>query len=189
MFSMSEESKKRISIENTNKPTLTDDVTLMLRSITDKRAATMTRMIDEAKERGLDDEFARKAVHDYGVDNGKDFKASLKDPHDMKEFAHEFTDNLEANVYEMETVKSTDDDFRVHFHYCPYVNRWLKMGKTTDEMSTLCDICMKGDRAFAENFDDIDFDLGGTIAKGNPYCEVRYFKTNKTAKSDQNSKD
>lgn len=51
---MSEESKKRISIENTNKPTLTDDVTLILRSITDKRAATMTRMIDEAKERGLE---------------------------------------------------------------------------------------------------------------------------------------
>lgn len=114
-------------------------------------AATMTRMLDEAKAHGLDDKFAIKAVHDYGVDNGQDFKESMVDPHDMKEFADKFTDNLEANVYEMETVKSTEDDFRVHFHYCPYVNRWLRMGKTTDEMANLCDICMKGDRAVAEN--------------------------------------
>ncbi|EEI20256.1 hypothetical protein G8J22_00674 [Lentilactobacillus hilgardii] len=177
---MASENEKRSRIAATNKPSLTDDVTLMLRSITEKRAATMTRMLDEAKAHGLDDKFAIKAVHDYGVDNGQDFKESMVDPHDMKEFADKFTDNLEANVYEMETVKSTEDDFRVHFHYCPYVNRWLRMGKTTDEMANLCDICMKGDRAVAANFDDIDFDLGSTIAKGNPYCEVRYFKTRKT---------
>lgn len=176
---MVSEEEKRAQIVKTNQPSLMDDVTLTLRSITEKRAATMTRMIDEAKRQGLDDAFAIKAVHDYGVDNGKDFKEAMNNPHDLKEFAEKFTDNLEANVYEMETVKSTNEDFRVHFHYCPYVNRWLRMGKSTAEMANLCDICMKGDRAVAKNFDDIDFDLGGTIAKGNPYCEVRYFKTTK----------
>lgn len=179
---MESEDDKRNRIAKTNRPNLTDEVTLALRSVTEKRAATMTRMIDEAKRYGLNNEFVIKAVHDYGVDNGCDFKHSMIDPHDMKEFAQKFTNNFEANVYEMETVKSTAKDFRVHFHYCPYVNRWLRMGKNTTEMANLCDICMKGDRAVAENFDDIEFDLGSTIAKGNPYCEVRYFEKDSSRK-------
>ncbi len=52
------------------------------------------------------------------------------------------------------------------------------MAKTTEEMARLCDVCMAGDRAFAEVFDDIEFELGDTIAKGNSVCEIRYYKPN-----------
>lgn len=163
-------------IKSTNKETLNDEVTLALRAITEKRATTMTYMIDKAEE---SDKFARDSVRQYGVDNGTDFKKILIDSHDLKEFAEKFTEGLESNVYEMETVKATDDEFEVHFHYCPYVNRWLKMGKNPKEMSQLCDICMEGDRAMATPFENIDFELGNTIAKGGDFCNVRYIKNNK----------
>lgn len=160
-------------IKATNQPALTDDVTLALRAITEKRATTMTHMIDKAKE---DDQFARDAVWQYGLDNGEDFKGIMINPDDIREFADKFTNTLEANVYEMETVNVTDDEFEVHFHYCPYVTRWLRMGKNPVELSHLCDTCMLGDQATASVFNKIDFHLGDTIAKGNSYCKLRYTK-------------
>lgn len=163
-------------ITETNKPKLTDDVTLALRAITEKRARTMTYMIDKANE---DDKFARESVLQYGRDNGDEFKESMDDPDDIKEFADKFTNTLEANVYEMETTKSTDEEFDVRFHYCPYVKVWLEMGKKPEELSNLCDICMLGDKATADRFDKINFHLGETIAKGNDYCDLKYTKGKK----------
>lgn len=162
---------KKIAVKNQS--TLTDDVTLALRSVTEKRATTMTYMIDKAQK---NDQFARDAVWQYGLDNGIDFKAKMQNPHDLREFACRFTNTLEANVYEMETVQLTDSEFKVHFHYCPYVNRWLRMGKNPVELSRLCDICMLGDKATASVFSDINFNLGNTIAKGNSVCELSYTK-------------
>ncbi|MFT8727918.1 MAG: L-2-amino-thiazoline-4-carboxylic acid hydrolase [Liquorilactobacillus ghanensis] len=160
-------------IKAQNKPTLNDKVTNALRAITEKRASTLTYMIDEASE---DDSFAENAIKKYGIDNGIDMRNSLVNKSDLKEFAEKFTSGLEANVYEMETVKATDKEFEVHFHYCPYVNRWLRMNKSAKEMSRLCDICMAGDHAVIENFSDLGFELGDTIAKGNKVCQIKYFK-------------
>ncbi|MCI1632757.1 MAG: L-2-amino-thiazoline-4-carboxylic acid hydrolase [Liquorilactobacillus nagelii] len=156
-----------------NQPTLTDEITQALRGITEKRATTLTYLIDKAHE---NDQFARDAVWQYGLDNGIDFKEEMERPDNLEEFADKFTNTLEANVYEMETVRSTSSEFEVHFHYCPYVNRWLKMGKNPQELGQLCDICMLGDKATASIFSEIDFHLGDTIAKGNSVCELRYRK-------------
>lgn len=76
----------------------------------------------------------------------------------------------------MEITKNTDKEFDVRFHYCPYVNFWLKLGKKTEELSNLCDICMLGDQATAEKFDKISFHPGCTIAKGNSFCDLKYTK-------------
>ncbi|MCP0885762.1 L-2-amino-thiazoline-4-carboxylic acid hydrolase [Ligilactobacillus sp. WILCCON 0076] len=160
-------------IKKTNKPTLNDEVTNALRDITEKRASTLTYMLDKASE---DDVFAKAAVRQYGIDNGKDLRESLQNPDDLQEFAEKFTGGLESNVYEMETIKATENEFELHFHYCPYVNRWLRMKKSSEEMSRLCDICMEGDKAVTENFSNLQFELGETIAKGGNYCKIRYVK-------------
>ncbi|MFX3616823.1 MAG: L-2-amino-thiazoline-4-carboxylic acid hydrolase [Sporolactobacillus sp.] len=164
------------TIKKNNIPKLTDEVTLALRGITEKRASTVAYMIKEAKKRGLDDEFARAAIQNYGVDGGHAMKTELKDVHDLKEFANCFTSGLESRVYEMETKVSTEDEFEVNFHYCPYVNRWMQMDIDADEMATFCEICMEGDRAISNVFEDIEFHLGNTIAKGGKVCEVHYRK-------------
>lgn len=174
---MAQENERIQAIRAANRPALSDETTLALRAITEKRALTMTLMLDKAKAMGLSEQFTEQAIYEYGVENGNDFKNALKNSSDLKEFADLFLHNLEANVYEMEEVIATDDEFRVHFHYCPYVNRWLRMGKTADEMAHLCDLCMIGDRAMIEgNFKTIQFVLGNTIAKGNDVCDIRFYK-------------
>lgn len=35
---------------------------------------------------------------------------------------------------------------------------------------------MAGDHAVIENFPDLDFEVGNTIAKGGEYCQIKYFK-------------
>lgn len=163
-------------IEQNNCPSITDEVTLALRAVTEKRASTIANMIDEVDKQGLDDRFARTAIYDYGVANGQSMAKSMQNPDDLIEFAHAFTSGLEAKVYEMELITSTAAEFQVHFHYCPYVNKWLQQQRTAAEMANLCDICMEGDEALATAFTDLEFELGNTIAKGNSVCEISYRK-------------
>lgn len=79
------------TITGMNKQTLTDDVTLALHVVTEKRTRTMTHMIDNATE---NDEFTRESVLQYGWENGDDFKVSMDDPGDIERFAEKFTDTL-----------------------------------------------------------------------------------------------
>lgn len=164
-------------IKENNTPSVTDEVTLALRGVTEKRASTIANMIDEARSKGLDDGFARAAIYHYGAANGSDMAQSMQDSNNMLEFSQSFTSGLEAKVYEMELIKATEDEFQVHFHYCPYVNKWLQQNRTVDEMANLCDICMEGDKALATAFSDLEFELGNTIAKGGRVCEITYRKS------------
>ena len=50
----------------------------------------------------------------------------------------------------------------IDFHYCPYVAEWIKQGRNPEEMATLCEIAMEGDRAIGETFDAFKFTLGKT---------------------------
>ncbi|MEE3662903.1 L-2-amino-thiazoline-4-carboxylic acid hydrolase [Brenneria sp. g21c3] len=166
--------KLREKIRKNNTPSINDEVTLALRGVTEKRASTIANMIDEARNQGLDDGFARAAIYDYGAANGRDMAQSMQDPNDIIEFAKKFTSGLEPNVYEMELIKATEEEFQVHFHYCPYVNKWLQQNRTTAELANLCDICMEGDSALATAFSNLEFALGSTIAKGGQVCEIHY---------------
>ncbi|MEC5318127.1 L-2-amino-thiazoline-4-carboxylic acid hydrolase [Brenneria populi subsp. brevivirga] len=161
-------------IKKNNTPSINDEVTLALRGVTEKRASTIANMIDEAKSKGLDDGFARAAIYNYGAANGRDMAQSMKNPNDIIEFSKTFTSGLEPNVYEMELIKATEEEFQVHFHYCPYVNKWLQQNRSTDELANLCDICMEGDSALATAFANLEFELGNTIAKGGQVCEIHY---------------
>lgn len=167
---------KLATIKSNNIATITDEVTLALRAVTEKRAATIANILDQAKDLNLDDSFVRKAIYQYGADNGKAMASSLNNADDLQEFAQHFTSGLEANVYEMELVNQTAQTMTVHFHYCPYVNKWLAQNRTPQQMSTLCDICMEGDKALATAFNNLQFKLGDTIAKGHHVCEISYYK-------------
>jgi hypothetical protein len=45
-----------------NAATLNDEVTLALRAITEKRAATIGYLLDESRQRHIADDFAREAI-------------------------------------------------------------------------------------------------------------------------------
>lgn len=51
-----------------NAPTLDDEVTLALRAITEKRAATLGYLLDESRQRHQPDDYARDAIRHYGRD-------------------------------------------------------------------------------------------------------------------------
>lgn len=164
-------------IKENNTPNITDNVTQALRMVTEKRAATIANILDESTQLIRDDAFVRRAIYQYGADNGKAMADSMQDANDLEEFADAFTSGLEAKVYEMSLITKTRQEMVVHFHYCPYVNKWLQQNRTAQEMSILCDICMEGDKALATAFDDLHFKLGNTIANGNDVCEISYFKS------------
>lgn len=166
-----------IKIRSINQPSRQDETTLALRAVTEKRAATIGYMLDEATELGIDDTYARKAIAHYGADNGRVMAASMQNPDNLIEFAQVFTNGLEANVYEMETIVANADEFIVHFHYCPYVNKWLQQQRGAKALHHLCDVCLEGDNAITQGFKDLAFDPVKTIARGDDHCEMRYFRT------------
>lgn len=157
-----------------NQPTLRNATVDATREISERRAATISRMVEEAAKRGLDDEFAYDAVYDYGVDNAKEFRKTLKDPDSFRAFIDNFGTDHNREIYEMETVKKTDDELIIHFHYCPYVTQWNKQGKNPQEIARLCEIAMAGDHAFAAEFPHVKFTLEGTIADGQHVCVLRF---------------
>ena len=147
-----------------------------LREICARRASTISYMIDEAKKRGLDDQFARDAIYHYGQDLGKEMYAGMEDPTDMLEFSKHFGTGHHTDIYEMETVACDEEKLYIDFHYCPYVAEWIKQGRTPEEMPVLCEIAMEGDRAIGDTFPAFQFTLGKTIAQGCDVCQIRFDK-------------
>ena len=101
-----------MAFEN-NTPHLRNATVDATREISERRAATISRMVDEAAKRGLDDEFAYDAVADYGRDNAKEFRKTLKNPDSFQEFIDNFGTDHNREIYEMETVKKTDDELEI----------------------------------------------------------------------------
>lgn len=177
-----------MSFEN-NVPHLRNVTVDATREISERRAATISRMVDEAAKRGLDDEFAYDAVYDYGEDNAKEFRKTMKNPDSFQEFIDTFGTDHNREIYEMETVKKTENELEIDFHYCPYVTQWVRQGKNEQEIARLCDIAMAGDHAFAAQFPGLKFDLDGTIAKGNPVCVLRFTKVKQAQQTEDSAKD
>ncbi len=160
-----------------NTPHLNDEHVFGLREISERRAATISNMVDAAKKRGLDDDFAFEAVAAYGTDNAIEMRNSMADPDSFAEFADAFGTDHNREIYEMERVKQTDDELIIDFHYCPYVAAWLKQGRPVEEMPRLCDIAMAGDHALADQFPQVQFELEGTIAQGRSSCRLHFRRT------------
>jgi len=162
-----------------NKPITIDNEKVNInRSAIEHRATWMGLMMDEAKKAGIDFEpVARKAVARCGCFHGLTiYKKNMKKPEDLLSFAEVFSSDVTLKSFDMETVKRTEDEFILHFHYCPLVAAWQKQGFSDEDIDRYCDIAMDGDRNIAGSFKSFDFRLGSTIAKGDDYCEVCFLK-------------
>lgn len=159
-----------------NIPTLRGATVDAAREISERRATTISRMVDEAAKRGLDDQFAYDAIADYGADNAKEFRKTMHDPTSFKEFTDLFGTDHNRQIYEMETVKKTDNELIIDFHYCPYVTAWVRQGKTPNQIARLCEIAMAGDHEFAKSFPQLEFRLEHTIADGKPRCRLHFIR-------------
>lgn len=146
-----------------------------LRDAIEHRATWFYYLVQEAKKRGLDYDFARDAITACGCFHGNN-KYTKTD--DLAVFAPEFISENVKNIFEMDTTL-TEDEFNIEFNYCPLVAAWKKLTDDEEEIAMLCDIAMDGDRGIASTFDNFEFHLGKTIAKGDNICEVCFKKVDK----------
>lgn len=164
----------------TNKPTVNDKQVSDIRKAIEHRATWMSLLIDEARNSGLDgNDFARKAIFRCGCFHGKDIAAECTDISDLKQFAEVFADEDGKRIFERNVTELSEDKLSIEFHYCPLVSAWLKQGFSDEDIAKLCDIAMDGDRGIVSNFPDFQFELGRTIAQGNPVCELNFIKKRK----------
>ncbi|SPF31929.1 conserved hypothetical protein [Candidatus Desulfosporosinus infrequens] len=161
----------------TNKSTITDENILNIRNAIEHRATWMSLMMDEARNSGLDwDNFARKAIFRTGCFHGKDVALKCTNLSDLKEFADIFADEAGKKIFERNITELSDDKLSIEFHYCPLVSAWIKQGFSDEDIAQLCDIAMEGDRGIVNSFPAFQFELGKTIAQGNPVCELNFIK-------------
>jgi hypothetical protein len=143
-----------------------------LRDAIEHRATWFYFLVQEAKKRGLDYDFASDAITACGSFHGN---SKYTQTDDLKVFAPEFISENVRNIFEMDT-EVTEDEFNITFHYCPLVSAWKKLTNDEEEIAQLCDIAMDGDRGICSAFPSFEFELGKTIAKGDPICEVCFRK-------------
>lgn len=140
-----------------------------LRSAIEHRATWFYMLVDEAVKRGLDmDDFARAAIFNCGCFHGSHKFAKTAD---LTVFGPTFATENVKNIFEMD-VTTTPDEMYIEFHYCPLVSAWLKLTDDEEKIAHLCDIAMDGDRGIASEYPEFEFELGKTIAKGDPVCQV-----------------
>jgi hypothetical protein len=144
-----------------------------IRELLEHRALWMYLLVDEARKKGLPPEnYAADSIRRCGLYQGKGYvqKGGTSSLKGLKKVLF----GLSArSIFEMKIRRSTDDNLDIDFHYCPLVKAWQKQGCTDEEMQTLCDIAMCGDRGIAESY-GCELGLQKTIAKGDGICEIRF---------------
>jgi L-2-amino-thiazoline-4-carboxylic acid hydrolase len=160
-----------------NNPKITDnEIVNVNRNAIEHRATWMGLSYEAAKESNVDGEqILRSAVTQTGCIHGALIKEKLIEPVQLNKFADVFLTPVGIKTFEMEIKSKTEDKLEICFHYCPLVSGWLKAGIPVEDIPKLCDIAMDGDRNIAKTV-GVGFSLGGTIAAGNHYCEVNFFK-------------
>lgn len=158
-----------------NDPKHNNPVITAVREQLEHRATWLYLLCDEAKKRGLDPrEFASEAVHRCGLTQGAHLveKGNTDSLKGLKKTL--FTKPAQW-VFEMDVLKSTDEELNLDFHYCPLVKAWQKAGCSDEEIAMLCDIAMCGDHGIGECYGSV-LDLPKCIAKGDDVCSLRYHK-------------
>jgi len=148
-----------------------------LRNAIEHRATWFYLLMDEARKMGVDEEaMARNAVFRCGCLHGEKIREACENPDSLADFARAFATETGRKVFAMDIVKSGGDELEIHFHYCPLVSAWQKLGSSPEDLALLCDIAMDGDRGIASLFPAFSFELGDTIAQGHPSCRLRFLK-------------
>jgi len=157
-----------------NESKICEEHTNNLRAFIEHRATWFYLLLKEARERGLDwEDIGRKAILSCGKFHGNN---KFTKTSDLKEFSCQFPGDIGTKVFEVEVKELTEDKYVIEFNYCPLVAAWQKLTDNEEDIATLCDIAMEGDRGILSTFKDFDFQLGETIASGGKVCRITITK-------------
>ncbi len=160
-----------------NEPKIKNGLLQAIREQLEHRALWMYLLCDEAKKKGLaPEEYAPAAIKRCGLYQGANLVKKGGMGQSLKGLKKVLFTKPAQLVFEMDVLKSTDDELHIDFHYCPLVKAWQKAGCTDEQIATLCDIAMCGDHGIGECY-GAKLDLPKCIAKGDDVCSLRYHKT------------
>ena len=147
-----------------------------IREQLEHRALWMYLLCDEAEKHGLKaEEFAPDAIKRCGLYHGANLVEKGGKGTSLKGLKKALFGYFAQKVFEMDVLRCDDDHLDIDFHYCPLVKAWQKQGCSDEQIALMCDHAMCGDRGIGECF-GVELDLPGTIAKGDPTCQLRYVR-------------
>lgn len=161
-----------------NQPKNTDNLEInKIRGAIIHRGLWMGLILKEAKERGLDWEgIGRSAVFKTGCIHGDGIKERMDVPGSMVSFGNTFFTSDIRKIFEIEVKEITEEILKLEYGHCPLITAWQSVGIEGEMLEKLCDIAMCGDRGIESRFSEFEFELGKTIAQGNPVCEVNFHR-------------
>lgn len=146
-----------------------------IRGTLEHRATWLYLILKEVEKKGIVwEDVGLPAIRDCGNMHGKDL-VDLSGTSSLKGLKKKLFTKPAQMIFEMKILKSTDNELRIDFGYCPLVAAWQKCGCTDEQIARLCDIAMEGDRGIAKRFGG-KLELGETIANGHKKCELRFQK-------------
>ncbi len=152
-----------------NIPLVNDVLSQEVRFENQRRGMIYSLMVKYAVKEGLDKEkFARAAINRIGRDNSRLFGDKYTN---LPDYVYDFINAGLISQFRPELKEMTDDFARIDFHYCPMLGGLMNMTDDQEELDLLCDCAMETDRGLSSQI-GLDFDLGGTIARGNATCEL-----------------
>ena len=159
----------------TNVPKRNNFVLKAVRETLEHRATWLYLLLKEGEKKGVKwEDIGYPAVKACGNIHGKKL-IDLSGTSSLKGLKKKLFTIPAQMVFDMKILESTDNKLSIDFGYCPLVAAWQKLGCTDEEIERLCDIAMEGDRGIAESFGG-KMELGGTIAKGDKKCQIRFIK-------------
>ena len=159
-----------------NEPKHKNKLLQAIREQLEHRALWMYLLCDEAKKRGLPaEEYAPAAIKRCGLYQGAHLVEKGGKGKSLKGLKKALFVKAAQLVFEMKIKRCEDDHLDIDFHYCPLVKAWQKQGCSDEQIAVMCDHAMCGDRGIGECF-GVELDLPGTIAKGDPTCQLRYVR-------------
>lgn len=159
-------------IKNEPKKYVNDKEVNELRDQYFNRGMWFYKIVERAIEEGLDYDFARKAIFNAGVWNGKN---KFPKTNDIRVFAEYFMTDGVIKANEGKLVQLTDNKLIVDVGYCPLVAAWQQFTNDEEKIALLCDISMEVDRGIMSTF-GWTLELDGTIGSGSNRCRLCMIK-------------
>ena len=159
-----------------NEARIRNPLIVAIREQLEHRALWMYLLCDEAEKKGLTStEYAPEAIHRCGLYQGAGLRQKAGGGSSLKGLKKTLFSKIAQWVFEMKILRCDDDHLDIDFSYCPLVKAWQKQGCTDQQIQTLCDHAMCGDRGIGESF-GCELQLPATIARGDQVCKIRFVR-------------
>lgn len=147
---------------------------LAMRGMFEHRALWLYYLLQEAKEKGnVDWEALRGAIRKCGAYQGKNLREACGGNNNCIQFKNTWLPDSCLALFDMDIAQLDEDHLSIHYHYCPLVKAWEKLGCSEKEIARLCEIAMDGDRGIADSM-GYAFQLDTAIARGDSVCNVQF---------------